>query len=86
MLSIELHEGKLFDIVFEDNRELLEVSDKHLAETIYRTLKSVYGEVERALKEPKTQNLLSYNRTQSVNVSRSHQGRLSSFLNHGPGH
>lgn len=83
MLSIELHESKLFDIVFEDSRELLEVNDKHLAETIYRTVKSVYNEVERIRKEPKNQSLLSYNRSVSTTqpLSRSTKSKLPSYNN-----
>ena len=76
MQSIELHENRMFDIVFEDNRELLTVNDQKTAETIYRTLKSLYSEIEKVRRESQNKSALVYKRPSTISVSRSHQGKL----------
>lgn len=51
MQSMELYEGRMFDIVFEDNREMFNIYDTKTAEKIKRTLHSLYSDIEKTKKE-----------------------------------
>ena len=51
MQSIELYENRMFDIVFEDNRELFTINDQKTAEAIKRVIQSLHSEAVKARKE-----------------------------------
>ena len=41
----------MFDIVFEDNRELFTIADTKTAEKMHRTLKSLVADIEKIKRE-----------------------------------
>jgi len=45
---MELYEGHMFDIVFEDNREMFHIYDTKTAEKVNRTLHSLYSDIEKS--------------------------------------
>ena len=63
MQSIELYEGRMLDIVFEDNREMLDIDDRSVAEKINKTIRGLYSDIEKTKKENQVSSInLGYSR------------------------
>jgi len=70
MQSIELYENQMFDIVFEDDRELFTINDTKVADKIYRTIKSLHSDIEKVKRENQTtKSCQSYKHSESVRLS-----------------
>jgi len=62
----------MFDIVFEDNRELFVINDTKVAEKIKKTLDSLHNDVKKVKLETQTnQSSLSYNTRAQTMLGRS---------------
>lgn len=51
MKSIELYENQMFDIQFEDTREIITVNDTKAAEVIKHSIESLFNEAVKFKKE-----------------------------------
>lgn len=61
MKSIELYENRMFDIVFEDNRELFTINDQKTAEAIKRMIKSLQSEAIKMKSETQSEKSTLFN-------------------------
>ena len=53
----------MLDIVFEDNREMLDIDDRNVAEKINKTIRGLYSDIEKTKKENQVSSVnLGYSR------------------------